>query len=158
MLSKKQRTMEVYEQAGAEMRLYKSLGARLATHISQVLSSTDTDKLLRIMGKINEICSKAEDNMFNDHPQLSNEYIDVFYGDTKNEPRNEVDKRIVQLAREAADDLFSLLRHFPPVKHTLKLIFSLLIDLVVIQIGAVPVFSSQHSHRIKPSLTLLDKV
>ena len=103
---KKQRTMEVYEQAGAEMRLYKSLGARLATHISQVLSSTDTDKLLRIMGKISEICSKAEDNMFNDHPQLSNEYIDVFYGDTKNEPRNEVDKRIVQLAREAADDLF----------------------------------------------------
>lgn len=106
MLSKKQRTMEVYEKAGAEMRLYKSLGARLATNISQVLSSTDTDKLLRIMGKINEICSKAEDNMFNDHPQLSNEYIDVFYGDTKNEPRNEVDKRIVQLAREAADDLF----------------------------------------------------
>ena len=40
MISKKQRTMEVYEQAGAEMRLYKSLGARLATHISQVLSST----------------------------------------------------------------------------------------------------------------------
>lgn len=106
MYRRSERTMETYMKAGAEMRLYKTLGTRLAVDISGVLSAADQDKLLRALGKIDEVCSRAEDNMFHDHPELSNEYIDVFYGSTDNEPRNGVDEKILGMAKEAADGLF----------------------------------------------------
>lgn len=88
------------------MRLYKTLGTRLAVDISRVLSAADQDKLIRALGKIDEICSRVEDNMFHDHPQLSNQYLDVFYGSTDGRPRNEVDEKIIDMAKEAADGLF----------------------------------------------------
>ena len=92
--------------AGAKMRLFKTLGTRLVVDISQVLSATDTDKLMRALDKVDEICSKAEDNMFRDHPELSDKYIDVFYGNIGGKPRNEVDEKVIRMAREAADELF----------------------------------------------------
>lgn len=49
--------------------------------------------------------------MFRDYPQLSNEYIDVFYGNVESEPRNDVDKKVIEMAREAADGLFTGKRH-----------------------------------------------
>ncbi len=49
---------------------------------------------------------KAEDNMFRDHPDLTDEYLDVFYGSTEMEPRNDVDRKVIAMAREAADGLF----------------------------------------------------
>ena len=107
MVSKKERTMERYMKAGAEMRLFKNLGARMITDISSVLSAADQDKLIRAMNRIDEVCSKAEDNMFRDYPELPNEYIDVFYGNVESAPRNDVDKRIIEMAREAADGLFT---------------------------------------------------
>ena len=106
MLLKKRRTLELYKSAGAKMRLYKSLGAKLVTEISCVLSATDTEKLMRAMDKIDEVCSRAEDNMFNDHPEISDEYVDVFYGAVSDEPRNDLDAEMVQRARKAADDVF----------------------------------------------------
>ena len=106
MLRRDERTLEIYMKAGAKMRLYKTLGAKLFTDISKVLSRQDQEILLKAMGRIDRICSRAEDNMFHDHPQLSNQYIDVFYGSTDGEPRNEVDKEIVEMAKEAADGLF----------------------------------------------------
>lgn len=106
MLNKKDRTLERYMKAGAEMRLYKELGTKLAVDISTVLSAADTDKLLKAMSRIDEVCSAAEDNMFKDHPRVSNEYLDVFYGVTYEKPRNEVDRKVIAMAREAADGLF----------------------------------------------------
>lgn len=88
------------------MRLFKTLGARMITDISAVLSAQDQDKLMRAMDKIGEVCSHAEDNMFRDHPELSNNYVDVFYGSTDGGPRNDVDRRVLEMAREAADELF----------------------------------------------------
>lgn len=111
MLKRTDRTVEKYMKAGAKMRLYKTLGVRLAVDISAVLSAQDQDKLQRAMSKIDEICSKAEDNMFHDHPELSNHYIDVFYGSTDNDPRNDVDHKILTMAREAADELFEGTRY-----------------------------------------------
>ena len=105
MLNKKMRTVEKYMNAGALLRLYKTLGARLLAEISGVLSSTDTDRMMRAMRKINEVCSNAEDNMFRDHPQLSDQYMDVFYGIIQKEPRNDVDREVTMLARKAAEDL-----------------------------------------------------
>lgn len=106
MRSKQARTIERYMKAGAEMRLFKSLGARLITDLGSILLTTDQDKLIRAFRKIQEVCSNAEDNMFKDYPNLSNDYIDVFYGDVGNEPRNEVDKQIISKAKEVSDGLF----------------------------------------------------
>ena len=106
MLKKDERTIDTYMKAGAEMRLFKTLGTKLYVDISRVISASDRKKLARALGTVDEICSRAEDNMFRDHPGLSAEYIDVFYGCTGNEPRNSVDRKVLGMAREAADGLF----------------------------------------------------
>ncbi len=107
MLKRSERTIDTYMKAGAEMRLYKNMGVRLSVDISKVLSAADQDKLANAMRRIDEICSKAEDNMFHDHPELSDQYVDVFYGNLEDEPRNDVDARVLDIAREAADELFT---------------------------------------------------
>lgn len=106
MKKRKDRTLEAYMKAGAEMRLYKALGTKLAVDISLLIPAADTDKLLRAMRKIDEVCSNAEDSMFKDYPQIPNEYLDVFYGNMNEKPRNKVDEKVLGLAREAADGLF----------------------------------------------------
>ena len=107
MINKKERTIELYKLVGAEMRLFRTLGGNLAIHMSQVLLSTDTDKFMRVLQKIDEVRSRAEDNMFHDHPEVSNDYLNVFYGDLKHEPepRYGVRKEMAK-AKEAADVLF----------------------------------------------------
>lgn len=92
--------------AGAEMRLLKSLSARLITDTGSILLKTQQDKLMRAMDKVRQLCSLAEEHMFKDYPDLSKDYIDVFYGDVANEPRNEVDKKIIEIAKEVSDGLF----------------------------------------------------
>jgi hypothetical protein len=106
MLNKKERTLDVYKQAGAEMRLFKHLAAKLSVDISKVLSAGDTDMLLRALGKVDIICSRAEDNMFRDFPGLTSDHIDVFYGNVQDGPRNDVDAEMMARAKEAADELF----------------------------------------------------
>ena len=106
MLPKNKRTLEVYKTAGAEMRLYKTLGAKLMTDISRVLSAADQDILMRAMNKIDVVCSRAEDNMFRDYPNLSSEHIDVFYGAVDYGTKHDLDAEMVQRAKQIADDLF----------------------------------------------------
>jgi pterin-4a-carbinolamine dehydratase len=106
MIYKKERTLDLYKEAGAEMRLFMALADILVLHISQVLLAPDTDKFLRAIQKIDEVRSRAEDNMFHDHPEISNEYLDVFYGNFIEKPRNAVDEEIRALAKEKTDELF----------------------------------------------------
>lgn len=106
MLPKKARTIDEYKTAGAMMRLYKTLGSKTCVAVSGVLSAADTDKLLRALSKIDEVCSKAEDNMFRDFPNLGDEYTDVFYGSTENQPRGSLDAEMIARARKAAEELF----------------------------------------------------
>lgn len=106
MIYKKERTIDLYKEAGAEMRLFRILGDILAIHISRVLSASDSDKFMRALQRIDEVRSRAEDNMFHDHPDLSNEYLDVFYGNFSEKPRNTVDEEIRALAKEKTDELF----------------------------------------------------
>lgn len=56
MLQKNLRTIDEYKRAGAEMRLFKTLGSKLAVDISGVLSAQDSDKLLRALNRIDEVC------------------------------------------------------------------------------------------------------
>lgn len=93
--------------AGAEMRLLKSLSARLITDTGSILLKTQQDKLMIAMDKVSQLCSVAEENMFKDYPDLGKDYIDVFYGDVSDEPRNEVDKKIIEMAKEVSDGLFT---------------------------------------------------
>lgn len=106
MIHKRERTLDLYKEAGAEMRLFRTLGVILAIHISRVLSTPDTDKFLRALRRIDEVRSRAEDNMFHDHPEISNEYLDVFYGNFKGRPRNAVDAEVMAKAKEKADEIF----------------------------------------------------
>ena len=106
MVREKERTMDLYMKAGAEMRLYKTLGTRLYVDIAPLLYKADLHKLDRAQELINEVCSKVDDNMFRDHPEISNAYTKVFYGTTADEPRDDVDKEMLTRAREVADKLF----------------------------------------------------
>ncbi len=105
MLRRKERTVDIYLKAGAAMRLYRTMGSRLILDISKILSAPDQDMLLRLMLKIDRICSKAEDNMFYDHPRLPDSYMDVFYGSTDVEPGSDVDIKIIEIARKVASTL-----------------------------------------------------
>ena len=107
MHPKKYRTIDEYKLAGGEMRLFKQLGVTLTVNISKLLSARDTDKMLRALRMVDEICSKAEDNMFRDHPYLGDEYVDVFYGSVNETPRNDIDEEMIGRARRAANDLFN---------------------------------------------------
>lgn len=107
MLAKKERTLDEYKRIGGEMRLFKSLGTKLVVDISKVVSATDCDSLMKALNRIDTICSKAEDNMFHDHPELGAEYTSVFYGTVNGEPRNAVDEEMIERARQAADGLFA---------------------------------------------------
>ena len=111
MLQKNLRTIEEYKRAGAEMRLFKTLGSKLAVDISGVLSAQDSDKLLRALNRIDEVCSHAEDNMFRDYPELGNEYTDVFYGSVGSSPRNSLDEEIIEKAKQVSGGLFERAGH-----------------------------------------------
>lgn len=106
MLAKKNRTIDEYKKAGAEMRLFKNLGTKLAVDISKVVSASDYEMLSRALHRIDEVCSRAEDNMFSDFPELGNEYIGVFYGNVGDQPRNHLDGEIINLAKQVSDELF----------------------------------------------------
>ena len=106
MMRKNKRTIDAYMKAGASARLYKEARSKFIEDVSKVLPMKDVDRLLNMMRKIDEICTKAEDNMFRDYPNLSNEYLDVFYGGLGSEPRSGVDKKTIGLAKETAQELF----------------------------------------------------
>ncbi len=105
------RTIDDYKQAGAEMRLMKTLGGKLVMDISKVLSVKDQDILLRALSRIDKVCSRAEDNMFRDYPRLGSDYIEVFYGDFGDEPINAIDEEITERAKQIAGGLFERTGH-----------------------------------------------
>ena len=112
MLNKDERTIAVYMKAGALMRLYKTIGAKLFDAIGTVISAADRKKLLCALHGIDAVCSNVENNMFRDHPDLSRQYTDVFYGSPELEPRSGVDKAVLAIAKETAEEITTP-RHIP---------------------------------------------
>lgn len=101
------RTLEDYKRAGAWMRLLKSVLTRTHIECSKVLRAHDADRFNTVETKVGILCSRAEDNMFNDFPKVSNDYLDAFYGVLDSTPfRNDVDKEQVELAEELIKELF----------------------------------------------------
>ena len=111
MLVKSNRTIDEYKRAGAAIRLLRSVAGKALVDVSGVISSRDQDLLERAINIIEDICSHAEDKMFADFPRLPNDFIDVFYGEVDDEPRNEVDREQIELARKVADELFKRKDH-----------------------------------------------
>ena len=105
MLNKKERTLELYLKAGAEMRLLKTLGGKAAVDVSGVISAADADKLMKALRMIEDVSFAAENNMFRDHPGIASIYTDVFFGSVNDKPRNDVDRTVIEMARSAADEL-----------------------------------------------------
>ncbi|MCH4027321.1 MAG: hypothetical protein LKE84_00220 [Lachnospiraceae bacterium] len=106
MQSRKDRTVERYMRAGAAMRLFKTVYGEVITTLSKVMPKQDVEKIVRAMDKVEQVCSDTEDRMFLEHPDLSNEYIDVFYGDVRNDTRTDVDRKVVKMAHEMTEQLF----------------------------------------------------
>ena len=111
MLVKSNRTIDEYKRAGAAIRLLRSVAGKALVDVSGVISSRDQDVLEKAINIIEDICSHAEDNMFHDFPELPNDFIDVFYGEVDDDPRNEVDRGQMELARKVADELFERKGH-----------------------------------------------
>lgn len=101
------RTMELYKKAGAEMRLFKTLGANLAVDIAPLLKAEDRDRLDRIFEILSVVCDKVDASMFADYPELDHKYNKVFYGTTCQEPRDDLEKELFALAMEAVGELFA---------------------------------------------------
>lgn len=101
------RTLDDYKRAGAWMRLLKSVESRAFTECSKVLRKSDADKFHVVSDRISVISSRAEDNMFDDFPELNNDYLDVFYGDAGTGPfRTRVDSEQIELMIELVKELF----------------------------------------------------
>lgn len=88
------------------MRLLKAVTSKAHIECSKVLNARDSDKFYTVSGKIDTICSRAEDNMFDDFPTLNNDYLDIFYGSPETKTRNDVDQEQIDLMIELVKELF----------------------------------------------------
>lgn len=105
-MRRRDKSMEAYKAAGAAMRLLDEAAANAVVKASVIFPTKETDRLMRLAGRIGEFAAKADTLMFTDHPELSNEYTDVFFGNLSGNPRTEVDAEVVRLAKEQALDRF----------------------------------------------------
>lgn len=106
MITRNKRTIDVYENAGAYMRLLKTVGTKAMTAISPLLYAKDSDKFVAVLNWFALISSRLEDKMLSDHPNLDNKYLDVFYGNLSDNPRNQIDEKMITMAKEKVDELF----------------------------------------------------
>lgn len=100
------RTIETYMRLGAQIRLLKTLTVRTDVALSDVLTRAERKPLEDFMGILRELSSDLDGRMFGEYPELSNDYVDVFYGDLEHEPRNDVDAKVMTMARGILDALF----------------------------------------------------
>lgn len=106
------------------MRLLKQVALNAVVNTSGALKAHERDKLSRALEIIRDIGFKAENNMFNDYPELSNDYLHVFTGALTAAPVNPVDADVMRLGRKMADDLFysgldsDSIRVFNAIRHS----------------------------------------
>ena len=102
-----ERTLEVYKDAGAKVRLMKAAAVEACVALGRVLTSSEMAKVRRAMDLLNDAVSAADSRMFNDHSEICGKgYARVFYGNLKDEDGTPLDKEIRRRAKEHADALF----------------------------------------------------
>ena len=102
----RRKTLEQYKELGAMFRTYKTMAAKLSVSASPFLTKVKWQKLQKAIDTIGSFASELEDKMFEEHPEITDEYVDVFYGATTNEPRNELDAEMVERAKAFCKTLF----------------------------------------------------
>ena len=106
MYNKNERTLEQYLTAGAYARLLSDVGAKASVAMSTILPAKDADRLVSLLNKIDEVISRADDQLFRDFPQLGHEGTAVFYGTLSQEPDCELDRQMICMAKMKAEELF----------------------------------------------------
>lgn len=106
MLDKKYRTIDDYKKAGAKMRLFKYLGVMLYSDLIKIMNKSDLKIFSQVQDRTEAVCSRAEDNMFDDFPDISDDYLNVFYGHIDSSLRDEIDEEINKLAKKVYDETF----------------------------------------------------
>ena len=97
MIDRKDRTMDLYMQIGAEARFIKRMMCKFIVDSSKILYAPDTAKLMSISRKMDVIISGMEDQMFRDYQDLGHDYINVFYGAPDTETLNGVDAEVKEI-------------------------------------------------------------
>lgn len=98
--------MEVYVEAGAYARLLSDIGAKASVAMSQILPAKETDRLVNLLHRIDEVKSKADAQMFRDFPDLGHEGTAVFYGTLSQNPNCKLDEEVIGTAKAKARELF----------------------------------------------------
>ena len=106
MYNKNERTMEAYVEAGAYARLLSDIGTKAVVAMSKILPAKETDRLVGLLNRFDEIKCKADDQLFRDFPGLGHEGTAVFYGNLSQEPDCELDEEVIGLAKAKAAELF----------------------------------------------------
>lgn len=98
--------MEMYVEAGAYARLLSDIGAKAAVAMSKILPAKESDRLVNLLHRFDEIKCKADDQLFKDYPSLGHEGTDVFYGTLDAKSRNELDADVISVAKRKFTELF----------------------------------------------------
>lgn len=102
----KNRKLDDYKMAGAWMRICKAVIANTWTKCWSVLSAKDCRMFDAAERRISALCSRAEDNMFMDFPDLDNEALDIFYGSPDTDPRTDTDREQIKIMQEFVMKIF----------------------------------------------------
>ena len=105
-MKKQKKTLEQYKDMGAKFRVFKTMACQLSVEAAQFLTTSQWQKLQKAVDTIGAYASPIEDKMFRDYPELTDEYVDVFYGATDNDTRNEVDADVLDRAKKFCNSLF----------------------------------------------------
>ena len=105
-MKKNKKTLEQYKDMGAKFRVFKTMACQLSVEASQFLQASQWAKLQKAVDPIGAFASPLATKMFRDYPELTDQYIDVFYGATDNETRNEVDADVVVRAKKFCGSWF----------------------------------------------------
>ena len=100
-------TIDDYIIAGAYSRLCKYVLAKTTTALSRVMLKKDSDKLLTVNKRLNEIISTAEDEMFKRFSDLDNSYTNVFYGSIDINSRSLIDVKVKNTMLDIIDDAYT---------------------------------------------------
>lgn len=113
---KTDRDADLYLKIGAMMRLLHQINIDVSILASGVLKAKDIDQWTRAEQKIELIRSRAEDYMFEDHPELSNDYLNAFYGSLFEESDSEVDRKAAEIVESYLRDFLERLKNVPEGK------------------------------------------
>ena len=80
MVNKKARSLELYMKVGALMRLKKEIENLIVIEGSKILPADESHRFIKQFNTVDaHLCDVMEEQMFSDYPELSNEYLNVFY-------------------------------------------------------------------------------